>query len=71
MVLGAQMFDPFGLNRNPLESLTVWLKQALAGLKFRSDFDSVAWSQNHRQNVSKTRCFLYFLVICRVGYMIL
>ena len=37
---------PFGFNRNPLESLTVWLKQPLAGLKFRSDFDSVAWSQN-------------------------
>ncbi len=32
------MFDPFGLNKNPLESLTVWRKKDLAGTQFSIRF---------------------------------
>ena len=60
-----------GLNRHPLQVLTVWLKQSLTGLWFQTDFDSVAWPRNHLQNASKSIRFRRLLVVCRVGYMIL
>ena len=59
-----------GLNRHPLQVLTVWLKQPLTGLRFKTDFDSVAWPRNHRQNASKTDRFRQLLVICKAGCMI-
>ena len=51
-----------------LQALTGWLKQPLAGLWFRSDFDSVAWSRNRRQDVSKTNSFRLILVISNVTF---
>ena len=46
---GTKSLDPFGLKGHPLHTLTVWLKKPLAGLKFRSDLDPVAWPPYRHQ----------------------